>query len=556
MRRIFIIVLCCVVVLFGSYLAYRSYRVWRNKHLMSLAHAFLIKSESRNAVLSMQEVLQSDPNNLDALSVMAQLADASHLPTALMWRSRVVELDPHSLKDRLALAQTALTMRDYADASNALEGMDSADKKTAAYHNSAGEVAVMANHLDQAEMHFQEASRLEPQNPAPQLNLAVVRLHGTNPSALAQARTVLNLLASNQTNAVLRCQALRELALDAAGHKHDDEALALSKQLVQETNAAFTDWILRLNVLLETRNAEFKPSLSACQREAAANPSHIYELASWEMAKVSPKDTLAWVRSLPMSTQTNQPTTLMIAECYSASEDWRGLQVWLEEQHWTELEFLRHAFMSRALRGQELAESAHGEWERARQSALSQKQSLVMLLRLAAQWNWGTEQDDLLWMIVDRYPQEKWATQALTQALYAGGRTQSLMRLFKQELERTSSDLVAKNNLALIALLLDAKELKPLDLAREVYQQTPSNSSFAATYAYSLYTQGKSAEALKVMAQIKPQDLDLPSIAGFYGIIQKATGSGATSGIYLDKALKGTLLPEERKLFERAKIGP
>ena len=87
-------------------------------------------------------------------------------------------------------------------------------------------------------------------------------------------------------------------------------------------------------------------------------------------------------------------------------------------------------------------------------------------------------------------------------------------------------------------MLLDAKELKPNDLAREVYQQVPTNSSFAATYAFSLYQQKKSAEALKVMRQLKPQELDIPSIAGYYGVILKATGDGANARIYLDKAAK------------------
>jgi len=135
MRKLFIILLCCVAVLLAGYAGYRGYRVWKNKHLMTLSHEFLAKSDTRNAVLSVQEVLRSDPNNLDATRMMAQLAEASRLPNALLWRSRVVELAPHSLQDRLALAQTALTMRDYATATNALEGVDTADKETAAITN-------------------------------------------------------------------------------------------------------------------------------------------------------------------------------------------------------------------------------------------------------------------------------------------------------------------------------------------------------------------------------------------------------------------------------------
>ena len=120
MRKLFIVLLCCVAVLLAGYVGYRGYKVGKNKHLMSLAHGFLAKADARNALLSVQAVLRSDPVNLDATKMMAQLADASRSPAALMWRSRVVELAPHSLDDRLALAQTALVQRDYASATNAL----------------------------------------------------------------------------------------------------------------------------------------------------------------------------------------------------------------------------------------------------------------------------------------------------------------------------------------------------------------------------------------------------------------------------------------------------
>ena len=105
------------------------------------------------------------------------------------------------------------------------------------------------------------------------------------------------------------------------------------------------------------------------------------------------------------------------------------------------------------------------------------------------------------------------------------------------------------------ALLLDAKELKPYDLAREVYQQSPTNSFFACTYAFSLYAQGKKTEALKVMQKSRRKDLERPTTAGYYGIILKATGDVAKARIYLDWTSKATLLPEERKLFAQARAG-
>ena len=129
------------------------------------------------------------------------------------------------------------------------------------------------------------------------------------------------------------------------------------------------------------------------------------------------------------------------------------------------------------------------------------------------------------------------------------------MMLYRQELKRSPENLGAKNNLAMTAFLQQAIELKPHDLAREVYQKAPTNSAYASTYAFSLHLQKKDAEALKVMQLLPPKDLENPSVAGYYGLVLKATGYPDKAKVYLQWASKAQMLPEEKKLFDRAKAG-
>jgi hypothetical protein len=558
-RRVLIVVSIAGLLLGGGgYGAYRGYVHARQTRLLKQARTFLNNAKERKALLCIQRVLRTDPRNVEACRLMAELNDTARSPGALFWRNRVVELNPRSMDDRLALAQTALMMRDYVTATNALEAVDAPGKKTAAYHNVAGVVASTLKQLPQAEAHFLEAARLEPTNAVSQLNLAIVRLHGTNTQTLAEARTALKRLSANPTNSTLRCQALRELVVDALRFKQKDAALALSRELLQQTNSPFTDRLLRLTVLRETGNAGFQPALAGFQREATQGtnaPVKIYELATWQMANAGPKEALAWLNSLPKATQTNQTVAILIADCQISVQDWRGLQAFLEHQNWAELEFLRHAFKARGLRGQDMAGAAKGEWELALQAANRQRASLVRLVSLADQWKWASEEEELLWSIVNQSPGERWAVQALSQALFIGGRTRPLMMLYSQELKRTPSDLGVKNNLAMTALLLEANEMKPHDLARELYQKAPTNAAYASTYAFSLHVQKKDAEALKVMQQLKPQELDNPAIAGYYGLILQATGNREKARAYLQWASKAQTLPEEKKLFDRAKAG-
>ncbi len=492
---------------------------------------------------------------------MAELAEGARSPAAFVWRNRVVEFNPRSLEDRLALARAALALPtpDYASATNALEAVDSAGKKTAAYQNIAGAVAAATGQPAQAEAHFLEVIRLEPQNAVPRLNLAVIRLLGTNEVTLAEARATLRHISVNPTNGDLRCQALRELAADALRHKQASSALALSKQLLLETNAAFVDRLMRLTVLHETHAAEFRLALADCQRQAMRGtnaPVKICDLATWQIQRSGPKDALAWLHSLPLTTQTNQPAALLIANCQILLQDWAGLLATLGPQNWgDELEFLRHALRARGMREQGLSDSARAEWELALKGAGNQGGRQAQLLRVARLWNWHNETEDLLWQIVNHYPNEKWAVTLLGQVLFEAGRTRPLLTLFREEVKRSPSDLGAMNNLAMTALLLEAKELNPHELAREVYQKAPTNASFASTYAFSLHLQKKDAEALKVMQQLKPQDIENRAIAGYYGLILQATGDREKAKVYLQWASKGPLLPEERKLFDRAKGG-
>jgi len=57
------------------------------------------------------------------------------------------------------------------------------------------------------------------------------------------------------------------------------------------------------------------------------------------------------------------------------------------------------------------------------------------------------------------------------------------------------------------------------------------------------------------MRKLAPEDLERPTIAGYYGMILQATGQPAEAVAFLDRGTNTTLLPEERRLFEGARAG-
>jgi tetratricopeptide (TPR) repeat protein len=544
-----------VLIGFGGYFGWREYVVLREASLVKQTRQFLAVSDRKNALLCLERALAFNPRDTDACRLMADLAEATHSPNALVWRSRVVKDDPGSLEDRLALAESAINARDYATAASTLDGVDPAGQKTIGYHNVAGALAAATGQQEVAEANFREVARLDPTNLTALLNIAVLRIRGTNEADLAEARSFLRSLVSNPTNSSLRCNALRELTVDAMRFRETNSAMTLSRELLRQTNSVFSDQLLRLDILSDTRNPEFEPALAAARGRAAGDPGEISELASWQIARSPPSEVVAWLRSLPVTTQHIQTVAMLTANCYNAAGDWTGLQDFLKGQNWGEMEFVRHAFVARALRGQALSDSAKEQWEQALNGANRKKQNLVMLLRLATQWNWSDESEDLLETIVSQYPQETWALQPLIQIMFAGGHTRSLLQLFSRESALDSSNLTYKNDVALMALLLNAQEFNPDEVARDVYQRSPTNTLFACTYALSLILKHKNTEALEIMETLNPRDLENPAFAGFYGLALQGSGNRAKAKKYLALGLTAPMLPEHRKLLEEASSG-
>lgn len=552
MRKIIIAISCCIVLLLLGFTGYRGYQVWKESHLLSLATIFAERADSRNELLCLQQVLRVNPRNLEACRRMAALAEAQRSPDALVWRERVVDLAPDSVQDRLALAQTALLMRDFNVATNALAAVSSAGQNTFAYQNLAGAVATALNDTEAAEKFFAEASRLEPENPMPLLSLSVLRLRGSNALDMASARIDLQRISQNSTNSSLRIQAKRELLVDALKFKEMTGAVVLAADLAKEPDASFSDKLLRLDVLRESKSPDYGSALAGYQSEAVTNDAKVSEMASWLLVRSKPEIALKWLQSLPAEAQTNQNTRFMFAQCQAFAQNWTGLQSQIGEQDWASYDYLRHAILALALRQQKLNGTSAAEWALAVRQAGYDKSKLIGLFELAYKWNWKEEAEQILWTIVERYPEEKWAYDTLQHDLTVGGRTRSLLQLFTIQSKRKPDDLDAKNNLAMAALLLDAQELKPYDLAQTVYEASSQNPAYASTYALALYLQQKYADALKVMQHLTPEQLSSPANAGYYGLTLKATGDTAKAKSYLALALKSNLMPEERKLFEQA----
>ena len=550
LKKVLIFAAVMAVVAAAGWFGRKAYKRSAEHKLIALARQYEAQKDWHNTNLCLERVLQINPVSAEAYKMIADLLESTGSPSALIWRVRLAENEPDNVTNRLLWAQTAIKFQNLKSAEEALSKIDDQTKKTAAYHKMAGALAWNLGQPAEAENQYAEALRLEPDNQAVLLNLESIRLTSTNQTVAAPARLALE---STITNAALRPVALQHLLTDALDRHNIPKAVAYSTEIVRQPTATFSDKINHLQLLHVAKSDDYGPWLASLQAAALHSPADAFALGRSLATTENPGTALRWLHELPLETQTNLPVPLIITDCQIALKDWNGLLTFVNRQDWGEIEFYRLAVESLAQRSLNHDDASQTDWHKTLRLTAHHLDRLTRLADVTRTWGWAPEQTEVLLQITDEFPDEKWAVSQLMAQYYADGKTGELQRLLLKSHTANPDDTRIENNLANI-LLLRKSELDQANLmAKQVYEASPSDPFFISTYAYSLFLQKKPDEALKVLNNLKPEYLKIPSIAAYYGVIQAGSGHQALAREPIALADSAKLLPEEKEMVRLAK---
>jgi hypothetical protein len=542
-----------VLVGAGIWFGRPAYRKWEQRRLVAQARTFLAKGDYRNVSLSAREVLALNPSNLVACQLMAGLAELAGSPALLDWNRRIAEISP-TPENRLRLASTALRFQrpPYSLSAQILDDLRAGATNLPMFHVVSADLAIRLNELDKAELQFAAAARLEPTNELHRLNLATLRLASTNAARAAEGRAVLEGLRRSTNFAAV---ALRSLATESLRRQDFAAAAAWSDELVADPRCAIGDRLQHLDLLSRGKGPEFTSYLEGLKQRAVTNVAEVGGLSTWLIQHARAGEALGWLTNLPSAVRAQQPVPLATAETYVALKDWAGVQSFLADQHWAELEFMRLAVLSEAsLQKREIA--AQSYWRSAVREAGDRLGALGTLFNLADIWQRNQDKEDLLWHIYERHPGERWTLNELGRLYQAEGNTRGLNKLFGVLAESNPKDFDTKNNLAATSMLLKLNLSKAYELAKELYAERPDHAIIASTYAFALHLRGSTAEGLAVLQKLKPESLEDPPVALYYGVLLSAANQTEKANKYLDLGQRAPLLPEEKALLEAARKRP
>ena len=320
-----------------------------------------------------------------------------------------------------------------------------------------------------------------------------------------------------------------------------------------DDRAEFTDELLHFQAVEGTELAA--QALQRLQSKAATQPKTAADLITWlnrhDMAVVA----LEWGKRLPAEVADVQPVPLAIAESFSFLQDWAGLRQWVDGKNWGDFEAMRLAVESHALRRLAPTErdsmQRRAVWRAALKAAQGRPAQLVAIAQLAEGWGYRDDAEEAWWSIANGNDNARNALGSLHRLYNATKDTRGLLRVAKRALELNPNDIVAANNCASLGLLVN-NDSAARRLAAKLHEEHPKNRAFAATHAFALHTEGKIAEALKLMETLKEEELRHPAIAAYYVVMLVESGRMELARSFLVEANRATLLPEEQLLLTAA----
>lgn len=551
--KIYLGICCFLLLAWGGWQAWSAYQEKQQERWITTAENLFQQNDWRGASVAARRALYLKKNpdfNLRATLVMARICRELQIPQEIYWRSEMARLLPDDFTSRENLVQAAIRHNSLALAGKTLESIPPSQRSSAAFHRLMSIYALATNQPAYAKAALREALKQDPSDPGTRLNLAKVLLAYGSPQDYAEAQDFLNSLQTTPENKadILRT---RIEALKLRGQMA--EALTLSDLLQNQTQTNFNDKITHLSLVLKADPPKFPANLLSLQKEAAPHSAYTYQLASWLRRMDLAKDALHWLDSFPPDSRNVPPLSILWAECAVSAKEWTRLEETLEEQDWGETESLRLAFIAKAR--SESSTSANPEIESLMQKSLTlAKPNPALCLTLGdlfASWSWNERAAEAWWQVI-RTPQAKLALGKLFDYYKQERDLKGIWRVSKTAGELDPSDLVARNNFAMTSLVLGNGTEAAAANARDLYLKNPEVPAFASTYAFSLYLQNKSAEALAVFEKLPPASLQDPGIAPYYVLALVKNKRFEEAARSRSSVQPGLLFPEELALYQKA----
>ena len=518
---------------------------WRQQKDLKSAELFEQQGDVRRAVLTLEQAVQIYPNNMEAKRRLANFYERAGQRQALILWAEVARLHPEDARNLLGLAGAALRFGDLKTTRESLQQLRDAGNTSADYYRLNAGLSLIARDNVALEENLDHLAHLVPTDLRVQLNLAITRLHQSDPAKAAAGRAALLELARTDS---LRIRAVVEL--------FDDIARRWPKPTAGRT-AAFQQLVLALTPAKGPRldppevGDAVERVLEFAMHQPAPNAEDAAALLNLMTLNGRAAAAFEWIDSLSEKTRDAAPIKAAVTEAALHAGDLARLRQLLLVGAWGAVppEAVNRAISARNPNGT----VDRAAWTAAMGACYSSLPGFRMLLRLAEAWNWPDERLQVLTAVTRGFPRENWAWRQLVSYALARGDAEQLGQVYQRWTRAEPGDASVQIEAAIMALLLEQRGAPaPRDTA-EFLRQLPNSPGAAVAHALALWRNKRAAEALPLLKALPHAAFDEPRFALAYGLLLAEVGQAAESNQMLNRATADRLLPDERLLAEQAR---
>jgi Tfp pilus assembly protein PilF len=525
---------------------------WRESRLLRQAGTNL-KQENFNAANdAARQALQIDRDSLAAYQILAEATEKQNRAETVVWRAQIARLQPRDIDSQLNLASAALRFGQLDAARKALDSVPKENRESAPYHVVAGWLSRAQGDEAGQERHFAAALEKEPRNETYQYNLAVVRIKSPDSQKNAQAREALEQLAKS---APFRAGSLRALLNDAIRHNDLKAADRFAQELQLSPQVTFADDLLCLDFYKKLDQKKLATLLEKVKPLAARQPEDLAALMAWMNSNRMSVEVLRWMEKLPPEKTVNPPPAIEVADAFAAQKNWSRLRRWTKSTNWGDSEYLGLAYQAYA-RQQSRQQGADVEsvslWHDAERACEENPEHEIRLARLASKWNLPSQAEQL-WLRVAHNPlSRREALDALFE-IYRASNDLPNLYLTAMRLHETSPEepLIAAEY-ARLSIILDRNQSEGKRVAKEAFDQAPTEPPCVVAQALSLNSQGRTPEGIVILQKLPPEKLHDARVALYLAVLLVSDGKADAAHEFIDVANSGFVFPEEKKLLQEA----
>lgn len=412
----------------GWFFGWPMVQEWRQGTAIEQVEQFAEQDDYRNALLALRRATEANPAEPAVWQRAAEFLARIGSPEVVVAQRNLARLSPDDVGLKVALVTEALRFSDLESAVEGLEQLEEAARHDAAFHRLAAAVALAMGEQEELRLHLQALITAAPDDYRARFNLAAIDVWSTNEDVAAAAGVELGRLCT-QPEVRVRA-ALERLKLAAASRSE-----ATVDQEVAFLVRAFDPSQTQLALFRSDPNEPpgWTQLLNLLKEAARRDDTDAALLARW-MADIGlDLEALNWVKSLPPEMREADQLTITLVDLSARTNDLELLREVLVSGRMGQIP-VSTINLALAARVQSLefgGDRSRPTWEDAVATSANSLAGLRVLARLGGMWEDQLEVNLALEQIVELYPREFWACEALRINYAVSGDLEMMWRLYQ-----------------------------------------------------------------------------------------------------------------------------